>query len=407
MKRWPIKPLGEVVEFVRGISFKPTDLVEAGTANSLACFRTKNVQALLEADDLLHIPRSFVRNDRQLVQEGDALISAANSNNLVGKCCFVPRLDYPATLGGFIAAIRADPTYLKPRFLYYWLASPLTQKRLRGLSRQTTNISNLPLTDVAKEPISLPTLAEQERIVNLLDEADELRKLRAQADRRAAALIPALFYEMFGDPATNPFGWTVESVGNLFDRARGGAKCGPFGSALKKHEYVEVGVPVWGIPNVLPNKFVEAGSLFISPQKFDELRAYVVEQGDLLFSRAGTVGRICVATPTSTNSIMGTNLIRLALDQTKVIPDFVSALLTYFAKDVGRLRANIDKGAYSFMNTTVLKSLRIYVPPLLMQQEFAQRVTEIREFEAGQATSRTRLDALFQSMLHRAFNGDI
>src|SRR5712692_7850149 len=106
MKRWATLPLGEVCEFIRGITFKPADLVEAGSPDSLACFRTKNVQALLEAGDLIHIPRSFVRSDRQLVHEGDTLISTANSNNLVGKCCFVARLDYPATLGGFIAAAR-------------------------------------------------------------------------------------------------------------------------------------------------------------------------------------------------------------------------------------------------------------------------------------------------------------
>jgi type I restriction enzyme S subunit len=55
--------------------------------------------------------------------------------------------------------------------------------------------------------IPVPPLAEQERIVKLLDEADELRKLRAQADDRTAVLIAALFDEMFGNPATNPKGW--------------------------------------------------------------------------------------------------------------------------------------------------------------------------------------------------------
>ena len=58
------------------------------------------------------------------------------------------------------------------------------------------------------------------------------------------------------------------SVGELFDRNRGGVKCGPFGSALRKDEYSETGVPVWGIPNVLPNRFLEAGSLFIPRTKY-------------------------------------------------------------------------------------------------------------------------------------------
>ena len=261
--------------------------------------------------------------------------------------------------------------------------------------------------EVKAVTIPVPPLPEQERIVALLDEADDLRKLRAQADRRTVDLIPALFYEMFGDPSTNPRNWPIESLGNMFDANRGGVKCGPFGSALKRDEYTTTGIPVWGIPNVLPDQFVEAGSLFISTEKYQSLCAYAVERGDLLVSRAGTVGRICVALPSAAPSIIGTNLIRVALDCKKLVPEFLSVLMTHFAASVGRLRANADDGAYSFMNTTVLKSLNIYRPPLPLQQEFAQRVTEIRELQARQADSRGRLDALFGSMLHRAFNGEL
>ena len=66
---------------------------------------------------------------------------------------------------------------------------------------------------------------------------------------------------------------------------------------------------------------------------------------------------------------------------------------------LGQTRSRISMGR--------LAELRVPLPPLALQQEFAKRVTEIRELEASQATSRTRLDALFQSMLHRAFNGEL
>ena len=62
----------------------------------------------------------------------------------------------------------------------------------------------LKFRDLCDIPILVPPLVEQERIVRLLDQADELRKLRAHADIRSADLIPALFNEMFGDPVTNP-----------------------------------------------------------------------------------------------------------------------------------------------------------------------------------------------------------
>lgn len=59
------------------------------------------------------------------------------------------------------------------------------------------------------------------------------------------------------------------------------------------------------------------------------------------------------------------------------------------------------------MNTTVLKKLVIYLPPISSQKEFAQRVAEIREMEAVQAKSKSRLDALFHSLLNRAFEGEL
>jgi type I restriction enzyme S subunit len=59
------------------------------------------------------------------------------------------------------------------------------------------------------------------------------------------------------------------------------------------------------------------------------------------------------------------------------------------------------------LNHKQVRTLEIPLPPIPLQKEFAKRVTEIRELVASQATSRTRLDALFQSMLHRAFNGEL
>ena len=53
--------------------------------------------------------------------------------------------------------------------------------------------------------------------MKLLDETDELRKLRAQADRRTTDLIPALFHEMFGDPSTNSKNWPLQPVGEIIE----------------------------------------------------------------------------------------------------------------------------------------------------------------------------------------------
>lgn len=395
MKRWPTMRLGDLVLSTQqrdprqkpGEEFCYVDI--AGIDNE-----TKTIGVAKRIVGAYAPSRA-----RKVIHMGDVIVSTVRPN--LNAVAIVPdNLDKQLCSTGF--SVLRPSSKVTSGYLFAFVRSPFF---IDCLIARTTGANYPAVNDgeVKDVPIPVPPLAEQERIVKLLDEADELRKLRAQADHRTDALIPSLFHEMFGEPALNPFGWPVECVGTLFDVKRGGAKCGPFGSALKKHEYVASGIPVWGIPNVLPNQFVEVGSLFISPSKFEELRAYAVEPGDLLFSRAGTVGRICVANPKKNDSIIGTNLIRLALDRKRVVPEFFATLMTHFGAKVGRLRASADESAYSFMNTTILKALRIYLPPIKLQEEFAARVSEIRAMQAEQSASRHRLDDLFQSLLHRAF----
>jgi len=389
MRRWPTKPLGEVCEFVRGISFKPTDLVEVGSPDSLACFRTKNVQADLEAGDLLYIPRSFVRTDRQLVKEGDTLISTANSNNLVGKCCFVPPLDYPATLGGFIAAIRSDPSQMRPRFLYYWLASPPMQMRFRGLARQTTNISNLPLTDVAKERAPVPPLTEQERIVKLLDEADELLKLRAQSDHRTSALISALFHEMFGDQEINPNHWPRVKVQDAVDLING--------RAFKPTEWSKSGLPIIRIQNLKDStaEFNHYDGQF-------ELK-HRVKKGALLISWAGQLVSFGVHIWDGPEGVLNQHIFKVEPKLPFEIP-FLQHALSHV---VEAAKSHFQGSEMKHLTRGTLDEAEVLSPPLPLQEEFTQRVTEIRKLEGAQAASRRRLEALSKSLLHCAFQGEL
>jgi type I restriction enzyme, S subunit len=82
--------LGDVAAFIRGITFKPDDVVPLENKGAVACMRTKNVQIDLDVSDVWGVPQNFVRNRNQFLKLGDILVSSANSWNLVGKCCWVP-----------------------------------------------------------------------------------------------------------------------------------------------------------------------------------------------------------------------------------------------------------------------------------------------------------------------------
>src|SRR5690606_36602450 len=89
--------LGEVAELVRGVTFKPDDVVELGDEGSDACLRTKNVHTELHLTAVWSIPRRLVKSADRFVREGDIVISTANSWNLVGKVSWIPRLEWEAT----------------------------------------------------------------------------------------------------------------------------------------------------------------------------------------------------------------------------------------------------------------------------------------------------------------------
>ena len=70
----PTALLGDVAVFIRGITFKPDDVVQVFADDSVICMRTKNVQAFLDCDDLLAVPSEFVRRKDQYLEEGDILV---------------------------------------------------------------------------------------------------------------------------------------------------------------------------------------------------------------------------------------------------------------------------------------------------------------------------------------------
>jgi len=227
--------------------------------------------------------------------------------------------------------------------------------------------------------------------------------LRAQADRRTAALIPALFNEMFGGNQYFP----TATIAEVAEKREGSIRTGPFGSDLLHSEFIEEGIPVLGIDNVVQNEFRWTKSRCVTPEKFEGLRRFVVFPGDVLITIMGTVGRCVIAPDDLPVCISTKHLCTVTPNRGWIESRYLWASLL-FDEEVRNQTRTVAKGAImEGWNSTIIKRLRVRVPPLPLQKEFAQRVAEIREMEAEQAASRRRLDDLFQSLLHRAFEGEI
>ena len=399
------EPLGNHAQFIRGVTFKPTDKCEVGKRDSLVCLRTANVQQTLDESDLIAIPANIVKNPEKLVRLGDILVSSANSWNLVGRCCRVESLRHPSAAGGFISILRADPSRLDPSYLYRWFASDHTQATVRSLGNQTTNISNLDHKRTLSLRIPLPPLPEQKRIAAILDAADALRAKRRESIEQLDSLVQATFLEMLGDPVTNPKKWPETSLVSLC-RSEDDMRCGPFGTQLHQNEFAHAGVPLWGIKHVNAG-FSLGTDEFVTHGKAKQLATYCIRAGDLVMTRKGTIGNCHVYPSHLCEGVMHSDLLRIRLNVSRANPDFLSAQLKYSAGVQHQLRAMSPGAVMPGINVSKLKNLRVLSPSLDLQTRFASIVESIEHQKATLKAHLAELDALFSSLQSRAFNGEL
>jgi type I restriction enzyme S subunit len=243
-------------------------------------------------------------------------------------------------------------------------------------------------------PLPVPPLAKQERMVKLLDEADELRQLRTQADGRTAALIPALFHKMFGDEAAE----SGKPLGEVCSKITDGVHITP--------TYVDEGVPFLRVTDIQEDQIDWNSVKRIPESEYDQItRRTKPEQHDILYSKNGTIG---IAKEITWERPFA-HFVSLALLKPKrdiLNPTFLTSYLN--TPDALRQAVGHTKtGTVSNLHLNEIRKMRVPCPDMETQQSFVKWVEEIRELATRQAASRKRSDDLFQSMLHRAFNGEL
>lgn len=253
--------------------------------------------------------------------------------------------------------------------------------------------------------IYLPPLPEQKRIAAILDRADEVCRLRREALARLSDLGQAIFFEMFGDPSRNPLGWDkvplVDCVAEKDD-----IRCGPFGTQLLKEEFRHEGVPLWGIKQV-NRGFLVMTEEFVSKKKAQELGNYDILPGDIVMTRKGTVGNCSVYPDGYVPGIMHSDLLRVRLNREVADPEFISDQL-HWSPDIEHQISLISSGAImQGINVGKLKQISVLRPPIEIQMDYKAKKSALRGHVATAVKHMEALDALFASLQHRAFRGEL
>ncbi len=393
MNRWPRKPLGQITELYGGSTpsrenpafwggdipwVTPTDLPTPNEGIAVVSHTKDRItKAGLDNSSATLVPKdSVLFSSRATI--GKVAVAHMPLTTNQGFVNFVPRSEVTA------------------RFLAHALW--VYREDIARLAGSTT-FKEVSKSSLRKYRVPVPPLAEQARIVKLLDEADELRKLRVQADRRTAALLPSLFHEMFGDPFNKTTRRPSLPLGEIVSLGSGA-------TPPKENPEFWNGRTPWVSPKDMKAQELTDAEDHVSASAFEKTNLQLIPEDTVLIVVRGMILahtvpiRVCRAS-VAINQDMKALLPKQPIEA-EVLRWSLQAQHAHLLNQVSTAGHGTKK-----LDSEKLRAVTIPVPPLTLQKEFAQRVTEIRGLEAEQAASRRHLDDLFQSLLHRAFEGEL
>jgi type I restriction enzyme S subunit len=392
-KGWQTVPLGEVCALnprltssetrasVTEVSFVPMSAVD-------------EVTGIIARPELR--PYNQVRKGYTPFRDNDVLFAKITPCMQNGKAAVATGLHNGLGFGSTEFHVLRSKGEVLPRWVFYFVRRPQFRAAAEASFTGTAGQQRVPASFLERTQIPVPPLPEQERIVGILDEADALRQRRAQADRRTAEFIPALFHEMFGDPVINRKRWPAKKVEALCDLVRGSSprpKSDPryYGGKIPRLMIEDITRDGWLVtPRV--DSLTEEGAKLSRP----------VPAGTIVMAVSANIG---LSAQLAVDACVHDGFVAFKDLKTNELD---SQYFGFCLKFLRATHATRTAGAI-FLNITThdVKAMQIPLPPMKLQREFAARVGEVRALETAQAQSRQRLEAVFAALLDRAFNGEL
>ncbi len=384
MSRWPIYPILESCNLVNtrtGAFIGSRYYVSTGNVDTTCII----------------CPESVTYDERPSradlnAKEGDVLFARMQATD---KVVLVTNETQQYLWSTGFAALRPK-LYTSSGWLRYWLRSQPFIERKDALCTGATQkaITNDGIRELT---IPLPPLSEQKRLVKILDEVDVLCQLRAQADHKTASTIPATFFEWFGDPTTNTNNLPSVKLGDIAKLERGRFTPRPRNDPA----YFDGEYP-----------FIQTGDISDSGGLLSTWKQTLNERGKAV-SKEFPVGTIVMAIVGAT--IGATAILQIPVYCTDSIIGIrvnPKLCLTEYVEFVLRARrplllAQAPDAARANLNLEILREIPIPLPSLELQNKFVDHIHDIQALQTTQANSRKRISDLFQSLLHRAFQGGL
>ncbi|MBD5152862.1 MAG: hypothetical protein HDT16_10475 [Oscillibacter sp.] len=392
--------IGSVVQFCRGVSYKKEQARKTNADGFIAILRANNIEAnKLNFDDLVYVPSDLVQ-ENQYISNGDIIITMSSGSKAhVGKVAIAQK-KLNCSFGAFCGKL--IPKDVVPKYLFYILQSNLFRKHIEHQCKGT-NINNIRQSYILDYEISLPSIAEQERIVARIEELfsqldASVNELKA-AKERLKVYRQAVLKEAFeGDyPRIQ-----LKEISNAIS-----------GYAFKSKLYTATGKYVVVKIGNVKERYLDFSRDLTCTNETDGtiLDKYLLQCGDCLITLTGSRGKrdygFVTMITDQTNYLLNQRVAAIRFDREKALPEFFQYYLAspayrdvFFSYETG----NVGQGN---VGIKALTEPTVILPDIEQQRQIVEKIEShlsvCDSIEKTVGTALQQAETLRQSILMIAF----
>ena len=383
--------LNDICDISGGYAFKSTIFKD----NGIPIIRIGDISdnKINISETTVYINENIEKYKNFIISKGDILIALSGATT--GKFG-IYNYDEPSLLNQRVAKLFPKKDVLN-KYLYHYMNKLQDTIYNKALGCAQPNISP---KEIGELEIYLPNINEQKAIVEVLDKSQKLMDKRKQQREALDELVKSKFIEMFGDPVSNPKGWEKGKIADIIIKTQ-------YGTSNKANE--ENGqFKILRMGNITYNGQFDFSDMKYIDLTEDEQKKYLVYKGEVLFNRTNSkelVGKTAVYKENEPMAYAG-YLVK-AIPNERATGEFIAAYMN--TKYVKSKLLNMAKNIVGMANINAeeFKKIDIYIPPIELQNEYIKFIEQVDKLKFEMEKSLKELEDNFNSLMQRAFKGEL
>ena len=381
-----MKKLSDFCNVYSGYAFK--EFNDSKNGNPVLKIGNININGTINLENCQY--SNEVVNEKYISQRNDLYIALSGATT--GKVGIM-NSDEKFYINQRVGIIRCKNNNIPVEYLKHYLISK-TNKILSDASGcAQPNISPKMLENYPIKDLEIHQMSE---IADRLKKITDLIQKNKTLIKKYEELVKSQFIEMFGDVNTNPKRWGMTKLQNICSSI----VRGPFGSALKKEFFVEKNDTTYKVyeqKNAI-QKSEKLGTYYITKEKYEELKRFECKPNDFIMSCSGTMGELYQLPASSEKGIINQALCKFTLNG-----KMNSTVFLEFMKDAIRNIETKGSGIQNIASVIYIKNLDVYVPPIELQNQFADFVKHIDKLKFTLKQTLEKLENCYNSLMQEYF----